>query len=69
MQQPYFSLKSSKFKVRGSKFKNCRAGVSPAVSIGLSKNYLQIEIQDLIENQRDLKSPFGKGGFREISGA
>jgi hypothetical protein len=35
----------------------------------LLKNYLQIEIQSRIENQRYSKSPFEKGGFRGISGA
>jgi hypothetical protein len=38
-------------------------------AIRLLKNYLQNEIQSLMENQRDSKSPFEKGGFRGISGA
>jgi hypothetical protein len=33
------------------------------------KNYLQKEIQSLIENQGYSKSPFEKGGFRGISKA
>jgi hypothetical protein len=35
----------------------------------LLKNYHQMVIQSILKNQKYLKSPFVKGGFRRISGS